>query len=200
MGRSYRSIRIRAGWTRLRRPQATDGGDALGAEQFGDVGGEGRRDASRQRLIAAQRRRDGLEPGPVAPRYLVRGLFEQARTSCLFALEGDVEGLGLSIANTKKDYKGKQLAPWLAQIAYPTLKTSKPIFIGTGAEDTTPAAATQVKLMQDACNAGSVVEGHLYKGLGHSATVNASLKDSIPFAHKVINDQPITPICAPTAQ
>ena len=51
-----------------------------GAEQFGDVGGEGRRDASSQRLIAAQRRRDGLEPGPVAPRYLVRGLFEQART------------------------------------------------------------------------------------------------------------------------
>ena len=54
--------------------------------------------------------------------------------------------------------------------------------------------------MQDACNAGSVVEGHLYKGLGHSATVNASLKDSIPFAQKVINDQPITPICAPSAQ
>jgi pimeloyl-ACP methyl ester carboxylesterase len=150
-------------------------------------------------LLAAQQYDPSINP---ADFYTDKALpiFEQARTSCLFALEGDVEGLGLSIANTKKDYKGKQLAPWLAQVSYPTLKTSKPIFIGTGAEDTTPAAATQVKLMQDACNAGSVVEGHLYKGLGHSATVNASLKDSIPFAHKVINDQPITPICAPTAQ
>lgn len=150
-------------------------------------------------LLAAQQYDPSINP---ADFYTDKALplFEQARTSCLFALEGDVEGLGLSIANTKKDYKSKQLAPWLAQIAYPTLKTSKPIFIGTGAEDTTPAAATQVKLMQDACNAGSIVEGHLYKGLGHSATVNASLKDSIPFAHKVINDQPITPVCAPSAQ
>ena len=54
--------------------------------------------------------------------------------------------------------------------------------------------------MQDACKTGSVVAGHHYKGLGHSETVNASLKDSVPFAHKVINDQPITPICSPNVQ
>jgi hypothetical protein len=45
-----------------------------------------------------------------------------------------------------------------------------------------------------------VVEGHLYKGLGHSETVNASLKDSVPFAHKVINGQAITPVCSPSVQ
>ncbi len=103
-------------------------------------------------------------------------------------------------ANAKKDYQGSQLAAWQQQVSYPTLKTAQPVFIGTGAEDKTPAAATQVALMQDACKAGSVVEGHLYKGLGHSETVNASLKDSVPFAHKVINGQAITPICNPSVQ
>ncbi|MCO7613303.1 alpha/beta hydrolase [Pseudomonas chlororaphis] len=127
-------------------------------------------------------------------------LFEQARTSCLAALVSDVVGVGLTPANAKKDYQGSQLAAWQQQVSYPTLKTAQPVFIGTGAEDKTPAAATQVALMQDACKAGSVVEGHLYKGLGHSETVNASLKDSVPFAHKVINGQAITPICNPSVQ
>lgn len=127
-------------------------------------------------------------------------LFEQARTSCLASLVSDVVGVGLTPANAKKDYQGDQLAAWQKQVSYPTLKLAQPIFIGTGAEDKTPAAATQVALMQDACKTGSVVEGHLYKGLGHSETVNASLKDSVPFAHKVINDQPVTPICNPSVQ
>lgn len=127
-------------------------------------------------------------------------LFEQARTSCLASLVSDVVGVGLTPANAKKDYQGSQLAAWQKQVSYPTLKTAQPVFIGTGAEDKTPAAATQVALMQDACQAGSVVEGHLYKGLGHSETVNASLKDSVPFAHKVIKGQTITPICNPSVQ
>ena len=127
-------------------------------------------------------------------------LFEQARTSCLASLVSDVVGVGLTPANAKKDYQGSQLAAWQKQVSYPTLKTAQPVFIGTGAEDKTPAAATQVALMQDACKAGSVVEGHLYKGLGHSETVNASLKDSVPFAHKVINGQAITPVCNPSVQ
>ncbi|KAF1033515.1 MAG: hypothetical protein GAK37_00115 [Pseudomonas sp.] len=150
-------------------------------------------------LLAAQQYDPSINP---ADFYTDKALplIEQARTSCVFALEADVEGLGLTPATTKKPNQSKQLAPWFAQVSYPTLKTSKPIFIGSGAEDPSTTAFTQLKLMKDACNAGSVVEGHLYKGLEHSGTVNASLKDSVPFAHKVINDQPITPICSPTAQ
>lgn len=125
-------------------------------------------------------------------------IFEQARSACLASLTSDVMSSGLTPANSKKAGDPAKLKPWLAQITYPTLQLAQPIFIGTGAEDKTPAAATQVQLMQDACKAGSVVEGHLYKGLGHSETVNASLRDSIPFAKKVIADQPITPICNPS--
>jgi hypothetical protein len=57
-----------------------------------------------------------------------------------------------------------------------------------------------MKLVADACKAGTVVEGHLYHGLGHSETVNASLKDSIPFAKKVIAGEKIQAICKPDLQ
>ncbi|WP_414155577.1 lipase family protein [Pseudomonas sp. BNK-43-a] len=150
-------------------------------------------------LLAAQQYDPSIDP---RDHYTDKALplFEQARSSCLSSLVSDVVGTGLTTANSKKDYQGDKLKPWLAQVSYPTLKLAQPIFIGTGAEDQTPTAASQAKLMQDACDAGSIVEGHLYKGLGHSETVNASLKDSIPFAHKVINGEPITPICKPTVQ
>lgn len=150
-------------------------------------------------LLAAQQYDPSIDPRDF---YTDKALplFEQARTSCLSALVSDVVGTGLTPANAKKEYKGDQLKPWLAQVSYPTLKLAQPIFIGTGAEDKTPAAATQVALMQDACKAGSVVQGHLYKGLGHSETVNASLKDSIPFARQVISGQPVTPNCSPSVQ
>ncbi|MCF1490654.1 lipase family protein [Pseudomonas sp. AA27] len=150
-------------------------------------------------LLAAQQHDPSIDPRDF---YTDKALplFEQARSSCLSALVSDVVGSGLTPANAKKDYQGDQLKAWLAQVSYPTLKLAQPIFIGTGAEDKTPAASTQVALMQDACKAGSVVQGHLYKGLGHSETVNASLRDSIPFARQVISGQPVTPICNPSVQ
>ncbi|WP_460415816.1 lipase family protein [Pseudomonas sp. microsymbiont 2] len=150
-------------------------------------------------LLAAQQYDPSIDPRDF---YTDKALplFEQARSSCLSALVSDVVGSGLTPANAKKDYQGDQLKAWLAQVSYPTLKLAQPIFIGTGAEDKTPAASTQVALMQDACKAGSVVQGHLYKGLGHSETVNASLRDSIPFARQVISGQPVTPICNPSVQ
>ena len=150
-------------------------------------------------LLAAQQYDPSIDPRDF---YTDKALplFEQARTTCLASLTADVIGTGLTPANTRKANSGEKLKPWLAQVSYPTLKLAQPIFIGTGAEDKTPAAATQVALMQDACATGSVVEGHLYKGLGHSETVNASLKDSLPFARKVFSDQPVTPICNPSVQ
>lgn len=149
-------------------------------------------------LLAAQQYDPSIDP---KDHYTDKALplFEQARTSCLASLTSDVLALGLTPAQARKDNDGAKLKPWSAQVSYPTLKLAQPIFIGTGAEDKTPAAQTQLQLMKDACKAGSVVEGHLYKGLGHSETVNASLKDSIPFAKKVIAGQTITPICEPTA-
>jgi hypothetical protein len=44
------------------------------------------------------------------------------------------------------------------------------------------------------------VESHLYGGLTHGGTVNASLKDSVPFVRKIMAGAPITPVCEPVAE
>lgn len=130
-------------------------------------------------------------------------LVEQARTSCLFALEGDTVFTGRTPANTQikpTPQAAAKLKPWVDAIAFPTLKLAQPIFIGAGQTDPSTTAQSQSALAQDACAVGTVVQAHIYAGLEHSGTVNASLKDSIPFAHKVIAGKPITPICNPTPQ
>lgn len=129
-------------------------------------------------------------------------LVEQARTTCLSSFVGDIQHAGLSPAaayqpNPPAYYKQLQEKQSQDYGYYPTLKINHPVFIGTGANDKTPDARTQVKLVEDLCKAGTNAQGHLYYGLGHSETVNASLKDSIPFAKKVIADEKVESICKP---
>ncbi len=132
-------------------------------------------------------------------------LVEQARNACLTSFMGDIQTAGLSPAQAYKAnppsiYKKLQEKQSNDYGYYPTLKINHPLFIGTGANDRTPDARNQMKLVADACKAGTVVEGHLYHGLGHSETVNASLQDSIPFAKKVIAGEKIQSICKPDIQ
>jgi pimeloyl-ACP methyl ester carboxylesterase len=135
-------------------------------------------------------------------------LAEKARTSCLAAVEADAAFGAFTRAETFLEVPGERYRRFLATAddraarygRYPTLRLQVPIFIGTGASDLTPSALNQLTLMKDACAAGSVVEGHVYAGLGHSATVNASLRDSIPFVKKLFAGEKITPICEPRLQ
>ncbi len=132
----------------------------------------------------------------------------QARSTCLAGLFSDVLSAELTLANSRLATPGPGYQRYQAGASertarysvYPTLKAAHPIFIGTGANDVTPAATSQLALVRDACAAGTVVEGHLFAGLGHSATVNASLKHSVPFAKKAIAGEPITPICEPVLE
>lgn len=135
-------------------------------------------------------------------------LAKQARTACLFGVEADAAFGQFTRAETFLAKPGERYAHFLETAdertarygRYPTLKLKVPIFIGTGASDLTPSALNQLTLMKDACAAGSVVEGHVYAGLGHSATVNASLRDSIPFVRKAFAGETITPVCEPHLQ
>jgi hypothetical protein len=132
-------------------------------------------------------------------------LVEQARHSCLTAFMADVQQAGLSPAQAFKPNPPAEYLQQQAQFSqqygyYPTLKINHPVFIGTGANDTTPDARSQIKLVNDLCQAGTLTQGHVYYGLGHSETVNASLKDSIPFAKKALHEQPIASNCQPQIQ
>ncbi len=127
-------------------------------------------------------------------------VFDLARTSCIGPLESDVLSAGLSRANAYEAGLRAALARILPALMYTTLKLPQPVFIGTGQADRDVPPASQLALVKDACAAGSVVEAHLYAGLTHSATVNASLKDSLPFVRKVLSGEPITPVCEPAPE
>ena len=54
--------------------------------------------------------------------------------------------------------------------------------------------------MKNACAAGTVVEAHVYRGLNHVQSVNASLKDATLFARKALGGEPITSIYEPVME
>lgn len=148
-------------------------------------------------VLAAQ----ALDPGIDASKiYTDRALplLEQARTSCLAALELDVEGAGLTRANTFKPGAKEELQRDRVGDVYrkfETLKLNVPLFIGAGADDSLGPA--QLALAEDTCAAGTTTEIHLYADRDHSGTVNESLRDSLPFARKAINGEPIASVCKP---
>lgn len=128
-------------------------------------------------------------------------LVEHSRAQCAADIFADVSFEKLSfndalLAEPSEKYQ-KLLAKFDQQYsAYPTLKISHPVFIGTGADDRTPDARNQMQLVKDACAAGTQVQAHLYHGLGHSEAVPRSLKDAIPFAQLALSDQAIPNTCS----
>jgi pimeloyl-ACP methyl ester carboxylesterase len=127
-------------------------------------------------------------------------LFQEARTTCVGTLFRDVVRAGLNRANTLQPGYIAAFKAVLPSMQYTTLKLTQPLFVGIGEQDRDVAPARQRALIRNACAAGSVVEAHLYAGLDHGATVNASLKDSVPFVHKVMSGEAIVPVCQPSAR
>jgi hypothetical protein len=124
-------------------------------------------------------------------------LFEVARSACIDAMEANVELARLTDATSLRPAVGAVLAKHLAQFEFPTLALAQPVFIGTGANDHDVRPAVQEQLVRDSCAAGTTVEAHRYAGLTHSETVNASLKDSLPFVRKVFAGEKPVPVCSP---
>ncbi|UUE94510.1 alpha/beta hydrolase [Comamonas thiooxydans] len=123
-------------------------------------------------------------------------LLDLARIKHIALLQADIDSVGLTWADSFKP--GGLAKIWGRKAAeYPTFKLQQPLFVGSGTIDLMAPPQMQRRLVQDACKAGTIVEVHLYPGLGHDETVNASLKDSIPFVRKLLAGQPIAPICEP---
>lgn len=127
-------------------------------------------------------------------------LFEEARTACVGTLFRDVSSAGLNRPNTLKPEFTTAFAGVLPSMEYSTLHLAAPMFIGTGEQDHDVSPAGQLALVQNACAQGSIIEAHLYAGRDHGGTVNASLKDSVPFVRKVMAGETIAPVCQPVAE
>lgn len=149
--------------------------------------------------VAAEHADPTLDPATLfQPKALP--LLQVARTACVYALEDDVTLAGLTDATALLPGLQTVFAKHFAELEYPTLAIPTPVFIGTGAADLDVRPATQERLVKDACAAGTVVEAHIYAGLDHSETVNASLHDSLPFVRKIFANQKIAPVCFPVPE
>jgi pimeloyl-ACP methyl ester carboxylesterase len=127
-------------------------------------------------------------------------VLQEARTTCVGALFREVVRAGLNRGNALRPGYVDAFKAVLPSMQYSTVKLSQPLFVGTGEQDHDVPPANQLALVRNACTAGSVVEAHLYTGLNHGATVNASLRNSVPFVRKIMAGEPITPACEPTAE
>lgn len=124
-------------------------------------------------------------------------LVDQARATCLFPLEADVVGLGLTRRKALRPEGAAITGRWFGSVVrYPTFKLSAPIFIGAGATDGSTTANTQMAIARAACAAGSVVEARVYAGQDHSGTVNQSLTDSIPFVRHLLRGEAVASNCS----
>lgn len=126
--------------------------------------------------------------------------YQAGANLCVYELTDKVKQDGLNFGNSLKPGYSKALAPALAAMKYPTLKLSQPLFMGTGELDRDVPPALQHGLVKAACAAGTNVQAHVYKGLNHDQTVNASLADSAAFTKTVMDGQPVTPECNPTPE
>lgn len=68
-----------------------------------------------------------------------------------------------------------------AQMGYPRLNVPVPAYIGSAVEDRDTPLRMQANLIKQACDAGAVIQSHIYPGLAHINVLNPSTKDSIPF-------------------
>jgi len=127
-------------------------------------------------------------------------VLEKARTTCVGALFREVANAGLNRPNALTPQYVTAFAAVLSRLEYTTLHLQTPVFVGTGDQDHDVPPAGQLALVRNACAEGSVVEAHLYAGLDHGGTVNASLKDSVPFVRRVMAGEPVGASCQPTAE
>ena len=141
-----------------------------------------------------------LDPAlPASAMFSARALpvYEQAAALCIGPLEDAVKAAGLSNANTLLPAGiGKATQVLGPSLQYPTLKLAQPLFMGTGGADMDVSTAQQLALGKQACAAGTPVQQHVYPGLSHSETVNASLRDSVPFVRQLLAGQPVPSTCA----
>lgn len=111
-------------------------------------------------------------------------VLEAARTLCIDELTARSTSAGLNAGNSLQPNIQKLLHDQTPSLRYPTLRIRHPVFIGMGSEDIDVPLMMQQAFARDVAGAGTATVVRLYPGLDHDATLNPSLRDSIPFVLK----------------
>lgn len=127
-------------------------------------------------------------------------LFEMTRRACVWQMVLEVLSSHLTRAESLKPGYDAALAANIHLLAYPSLKSPHPVFMGIGELDSDAPSRLQLALAKDACAAGTTVEAHLYAGMTHDAAVTTSLPAAMQFADKVLASKPVASVCTPNAE
>lgn len=126
-------------------------------------------------------------------------VLNQGANRCIDAFEFDVLMAGLNWSNAFTDAGIRAFARSNAMVNAPVDSIPTPLFMGTGALDIDVDPRRQKALADGLCAAGTRVEHHIYPGDDHSAAVNRSLKDSVPFVRRLLVGETVTGNCGATS-
>ncbi|AJP56077.1 lipase [Pandoraea vervacti] len=131
-------------------------------------------------FLSAAERDPSLNPAKYfSPQALP--VLNEARALCIDTLTDHATAAGLNAGNSVRPDIQKLLDSQTPSLRYPTLHVRHPVFIGMGSEDIDVPLIMQQAFAQDVTKAGTKTLVRIYKGLDHDATVNPSLRDSVPF-------------------
>lgn len=82
-----------------------------------------------------------------------------------------------------------------AQMGYPRLDVSVPVYVGSGVTDRDTPLRMQANLIKQACAAGATIQSNIYPGKDHLTVLNHSTVDSIPFVKAAFAGDPLTGNC-----
>ena len=103
---------------------------------------------------------------------------------------------GLTYNKSFKQSPNDALQIAFAQMGYPNFKLSMPVYVGSGMQDRDTPLRMQAALVKKTCEAGAVVESHVYDGYDHLTVLNHSTRDSTPFVKAAFAGESITGNCA----
>lgn len=115
---------------------------------------------------------------------------------CNRDMRAKITEAGLTYNMTFKQSPSEKLKLAFAQMQYPTLALSVPVFVGSGADDRDTPLRMQAGLVKRACAAGSTVQAHVYAGHDHLSTLNHSTADSTAFVAAAFAGRDIAGNCA----
>ena len=107
--------------------------------------------------------------------------FQEIETTCYQQIKGIIVERQLTHNKSFKLPPDKALSIAFAEMTYPRFDLPVPVFVGSGDMDRDTPLRMQRALIVEACNAGSVIQSHVYAGHDHVSLLNPSTRDSIPF-------------------
>lgn len=116
----------------------------------------------------------------------VRDVLTQSKILAISSLKQIVIDKALTLNNSIKPEIWKLFQEILPKMAYPTLNIMHPVFIGIGDNDINVPVLMQRYFAEDVDISGTISEVHIYPRLDHSATLNYSLRDSVPFVQHIM--------------